>query len=88
MGILANAKIDVDREYKKLADVANITFEDGKTYAFQVRKGVFLASSSSKPEIDGFIVATPEPFTFTKVAGEDLWVKTAWGVPARIVISE
>ena len=38
MGILANAKIDVDREYKKLADVANITFEDGKTEYVTVSK--------------------------------------------------
>lgn len=74
MSNLATVTIQPDDEYQDLAELAGITFTEGKKYTLQVEGDVRLCEKDTKPTSGGFHIMSSEPFEYE--AGSDtLWVK-------------
>lgn len=65
-------------DYTKLSDITGLTFEDGKQYTFQVQNSAFVLSSAQVPQQGGFLISSPTLNLFTKVAGEDFYIRTTY----------
>ena len=76
MAHLGEFVINTGGQYKKVADLTGITFEDGKQYTFQIQNGAIIISSATKPTKGGFYINTPVLNLYTKQPGEDLYIKT------------
>lgn len=78
MAHLGEFFINTEGQYKKVADLTGITFEDGKQYTFQIQNSATVISASEKPTKGGFYINTPTLNLYTKQAGEDLYIKTSY----------
>ncbi len=80
MAHLGQWTIKAKDEYQKVSDITGITFEDNKTYLFQVQNSAIVISSATVPEkgAGGFYINKPDLNTYTKQAGADLYIKTTY----------
>ena len=76
MAHLGEFVINTGGQYKKVADLTGITFEDGKQYTFQIQNSATIISSATKPTKGGFYINTPVLNRYTKKESEDLYIKT------------
>lgn len=70
--------VDTKGEWMKVEDVFNITLVDNSLYSIQILGVAKLSYNSTVPEKDFFTINFPQPFTYEKKSGEDLYVKTEY----------
>ena len=80
MAHLGKVTIATWNKFKKLSEISNIVLEDGKTYILQICNPAYVISSSVEPTDGGFYINNPQIFTYTKVGGEDLWLKSNYAI--------
>lgn len=88
MAHIGEFNVNTQGGYKKLADLTGAVFEDGKTYLLQIRNPATIIISAEAPESGGFYISNNEIFSYTKTAGEDLYIKTAHTFASIVNISE
>ena len=69
--------INTNGAYQKVSDLTGITFEDGKQYTFQIQNGATVINSATVPTKGGFYIGNSDINLFTKVTGEDWYIKTS-----------
>lgn len=74
-------------KWQKVDDLFGITMTDDKLYSIQVIGAAKLSYGDAEPTVDCFTISFPQPFTYEKKSGDDLYVLTD-NIGATITIAE
>lgn len=88
MAHIGEFTVSTKGEYKKLQDLTGAAFEDDKTYLLQIRNPATIIISADVPVSGGFYISNNDIFSYTKKAGEDLYIKTTHTFASIVNISE
>lgn len=75
MANLGTFNINTGGEYQKLSELTGITFETGTTYLIQIQNACHILESATLPTEGGFVILSPEPFSYTPSDG-DLYIRS------------
>ena len=79
--------IHTNGTWKKVEDVFGITLVDDAIYSIQVLGIAKMSYGSGMPTSDCFTINFPQPFTYEKKSGEDLYIFTDDTVGAVVTIA-
>ena len=79
--------IRTDGKWKKAEDLFGITLTDDKLYSIQIIGVAKMTYGDEAPTVDCFTISFPQPFTYEKKSGDDLYILTD-NIGATITIAE
>lgn len=80
-------QVNTKGEWVKASEEFGITFVDDSIYSIQVLGSAKLNYGSTKPVADCFTISFPQPFTYEKKSGEDLYILTDDNLGAVVTIA-
>lgn len=80
-------QVNTEGEWVKVDDEFGITLVDDGLYSIQIVGAAKLSYSATKPVADCFTITFPQPFTYEKKSGEDLWIFTNSNIGAVVTIA-
>lgn len=69
-------QVNTKGQWKKIAEVFDITFTDNQWYTIQVLGTAKFSYGATVPTKDCFTVNFPQPFSYQKLSGEDPYIYT------------
>lgn len=80
-------QVNTNGAWVKVDDEFGITLIDDSVYAIQVLGSAKLSYGATTPAADCFTISFPQPFTYEKKSGEDLYIFTDDTVGAVVTIA-
>lgn len=81
-------QVKTDGKWQKVSEVFGITLTDDALYSIQVCGVAQLTYGSETPTSNCFTISFPQPFTYEKKSGDDLYIKTDSIGGAVVTIAE
>lgn len=80
-------QVKTDGKWEKVETVFGMTLTDDKLYSIQVCGVAKLTYGDATPTTDCFTISFPQPFTYEKKSGDDLYILTD-NIGAVVTIAE
>ena len=69
-------QVNTKGEWKTAKEVFGITMVDNACYTIQVLGTAKFSKGATTPTKDGYTISFPQPFTYQKVSGENMYIYT------------
>lgn len=84
---ITTKQVNTKGEWVKVDTEFGVTLSNDSLYSIQVLGSAKLSYSATKPVSDCFTISFPQPFTYEKKSGEDLWILTDDNLGAVVTIA-
>lgn len=85
--MIKTKQVNTKGNWKNVSDLFGVTLSNGSFYSIQVLGAAKLSYGSTTPVADCFTITFPQPFTYEKKSGENLYIFTDDNVGAVVTIA-